>query len=710
MHICYSIFINTNLNCDTHKENTENTENTENMSDSRIDPRYASFARPYCACCYLKIDTSYMCQGVGGCGQRFCADCIERDDEEKLIFPCSDPNTEPGKRHPHLVEAWEKIRKRVFLETSGLMKLSNNVQENMQLEATRNIRRGEVLCKLPWVATQNGITHEVRVASFLRDNPWVVQILASRVHNPPKKMNEMLLLTTGVEAFSPSASDLQVERQAIQIAMHLLGYSQSCDGVLRSYLFVSLAFCNHSPLYGVDGANIELKFGGLIIGGQKNVKYSNEPKKLDVLVIQDILQGTPITNAYFTDEKSSEQILTLHDFPISEKEKRSWRIVAMLEEATNPMMILDIYNQYVKTNFPHQDIGEIPFFANNVVLLMADNPCLLENSQLMCFMLPYYEWQKNGGLKCEYMNFLKEQKIKSMFETLVNMKSQLTPIFTNMLKQCNIPGKPDCLEMREIEIGWRKTLKMCPEIANKYRQLTTPRVPEISQKLVDDVNALMNSKLPKVGGEQKSDVRAGSSTGFNTTIKAFQLLCHGFISERRLAYRDNPGTRDAFCAEVILLGGSVSFGIITRVKLDPVVAGQVLQLDGLTSEKGRMANGTRVMITSNYASNTDLWTKKLKKLVSEEAPRSESKEMNKIIRKLQSSTLQDKQVRCMCKEVDENNKLVKGGFKGRVKPSNLIDCADSLVSFIPEEGDYSGDGFSVWLRISEKTYHALKSL
>ena len=143
------------------------------------------------------------------------------------------------------------------------------------------------------------------------------------------------------------------------------------------------------------------------------------------------------------------------------------------------------------------------------------------------------------------------------------------------------------------------------------------------------------------------------------------------------------------------------------MKLDPVIAGQVLQLDGLTSEKGRMANGTCVMITSNYASNTDLWTEKLKKLVSEKAPRSELKEM---IFKLQSSTLQDKQVRCMCKEVDENNKLVKGGFKGRVKPSNLVDCADSLVSFIPEEGDYSGDGFSVWLRIPEKTYHALKSL
>ena len=100
-------------------------------------------------------------------------------------------------------------------------------------------------------------------------------------------MNEMLLLTTGVEAFSPSASDLQVKRQAIQIAMHLLGYSQSCDGVLRSYLFVSLGFCNHSPFYGVDGANIELKFGGLIIGGH-NSTYSNEPQILDIQVIQDI--------------------------------------------------------------------------------------------------------------------------------------------------------------------------------------------------------------------------------------------------------------------------------------------------------------------------------------------------------------------------------------------------------------------------------------
>ena len=30
--------------------------------------------------------------------------------------------------------------------------------------------------------------------------------------------------------------------------------------------------------------------------------------------------------------------------------------------------------------------------------------------------------------------------------------------------------------------------------------------------------------------------------------------------------------------------------------------------------------------------------------------------------------------------------------------------------FLPEKGDYSGDGFSVWLRIPEKAYHALKSL
>ena len=704
MHICYSIFINTNLNCDTHKENTENTKNTENMSCSKIDPRFW-FVNGYCACCYLKIDTHYMCRGVGGCGQRFCPDCIEHDDEGKPTLPCSDPNTEPGKRHPHLLEAWKVICKRVFLETSGLMKLPDDVQENMQLEAMRAIRRGETLIQFPWVATQDGITHEVRVTSFLRDNPWVVKILAGRV-DIPQNMNEMLFLTTGVEAFSPSASDLQVERQAIQIAMHLLGYSQSCDGVLRSYFFVSLGFCNHSPLYGDHGANIELKFGGLIIRGQ-NVKYSNEPKKLDVLVIKDIPKGTPITNAYFTDAESSRPILTLHGIPISDKEKLSWRIVAMLKEATNAETILDIYNQYVKRYFPHQDIGEIPFFANKVVLLMADNPRLLENSQLMCLMLPYYEWQKTCGLKCEYMNFLAEQKIHSIFETLVKMKSRLTPIFTNMLKQYNIPGNPNCLEMREFEIGWRKTLQMCPEIANKYRQLTTPKVPEISHKLVDDVTALMNSKLSKVGGEQKSDVRAGSSTGFNTTIKAFQLLCHGFISKRREAYRDNPGTRDAFCAEVILLGGSVSFRTITHVKLDPVIAGQVLQLDGLTSEKGRRANGTRVMITSNCASNTDLWTEKLKKLVSEKALRSE---LHEIILKLESSTLQDKQVRCMCKEVDENNKLVKGGFKGRVKPSNLVDCVDSLVSFIPEEGDYSGDGFSVWLRISEATYHALKSL
>ena len=274
-------------------------------------------------------------------------------------------------------------------------------------------------------------------------------------------------------------------------------------------------------------------------------------------------------------------------------------------------------------------------------------------------------------------------------------------------QQCNISGNPNCLEIRKLELVWKKTLKMCPEIANQYRQLPTPKVPEISQKLVDDVTALMNSKLPKVGGEQKSDNRAGSSTGFETTIEAFQLLYHKFISAHQKEYKGNPATRYAFCAEVILLKGSVSFGTITRVKLDPVVAGQVLQLDGLTSEKGLRANGTRVMISSNIASNTDLWTEKLKKLVSKKAS---SDEMNKIIQKLQDSTPQDKQVRCMCKEVDENNNLVKDGFKGRVKPSNLVDCADSLTSFIPEEGHFSGDGFSVWLRISEDTYHALKSL